>query len=177
MAHLLEIDIMASENESSEMIETVFSAPPSSGPSSLGSAGQLLTDKASELRDQASSKARDFAVQGKERTADALSSVARMVDDAATSVNEKVGEQYGAYVRTAAEAVSGLATTLRDKDLDELIDDAKEIVRKSPVIAIAAAAAAGFVVSRIIKSGSSTTVEEDATSAPVVGDVSPPPVA
>ena len=55
--------------------------------------------------------------------------------------------------RSAADGISGFAETLRGKEIDDLIDDATALVKKSPVIAIGTAAAVGFVLARLIKSG------------------------
>jgi len=120
--------------------------------------------KAAEFRDQATDKARGYAEQGKDRASAGLDSVAKMIGDGAGHVDGALGETYGDYVRRAAGAVSGFSDTLRDKDVDELIDDARALVRSTPAIAIGAAAAAGFVLARIIKAGSQT-LDETAKSA------------
>ena len=69
------------------------------------------------------------------------------------SLTPKLGAQYGQYARSAADQVQGLSTAVRDKDIDELLDDARAIVRKSPAVAISAAAALGFIVARLVQSG------------------------
>ncbi len=46
-----------------------------------------------------------------------------------------------------------MPTTLANKDPDELIDDTRGFVRKSPGIALAGAAIIGFVLARLIKTG------------------------
>lgn len=112
-----------------------------------------LKDEAGKLGSQAADKARGFAEEGKERATGALDDFARMMHDAAGTVDEKLGDQYGHYARSAAGAVSGFADTLREKQVEDLIDDARDFVKKSPVMAIGAAAALGFVLARIIKSG------------------------
>ena len=73
--------------------------------------------------------------------------------DAAASVDEKLGEQYGAYARSAADQISGLAESLRGKQVDDLIDDARDFVKKSPAVAVGVAAGVGFVLARLLKSG------------------------
>ena len=117
------------------------------------SARRAFGDTAQSFTDQAGARAREFTVQGKDRAVEALDGVASLVGDAATQVSEKLGEQYGGYVRQAAGAVSNLANTLRGKDSDELYEDARNAIRSSPVIAIAAAAAVGFLMARVVKSG------------------------
>lgn len=120
--------------------------------------------KASEIKSQAADKARTYAEEGKARASEGLDSVAKMIGDSASQIDEKLGAAYGDYARRAADAVSGFSGNLREKEVDELIDDARNYVRRSPAIAIGAAAAAGFVLARIIKAGSQA-LDETAKSA------------
>lgn len=122
--------------------------------------------KADEFRAQATDKARDFAEQGKSRASDALGEIARLLGENATQIDDKVGSQYGDYARRAADYVAGTADTLRDKDVDDLIEDARDLVRRSPGIAIGAAATAGFLIARIIKSGSEALEANAGTATP-----------
>ena len=117
------------------------------------STAQQLKDEASKFGSQAADQARAFAGQGKDRATTALDDVARMFQSAADDVDAKLGADYGKYARTAADSISGFAESLRGKEVDELIDDASEFVRKSPAIAVGTAAAVGFVLARLIKSG------------------------
>lgn len=110
--------------------------------------------KAAELKEQAAEKARGYAEEGKARASAGLESVAKMIGDSATQIDEKLGAAYGDYARRAADAVAEFSGSLRDKQVDELIDDARGFVRRSPALAIGAAAAAGFLIARIIKAGS-----------------------
>ena len=135
----------------------------SSSENPFESARKAFGDTASSFTGQAGARARDYAAQGKDRAVEALDNVASLVGDAANQVSGKLGEQYGGYIQQAADAVSGLAGTLRDKDADDLLDDARNAVRSSPAIAIAAAAAVGFLVARVVKSGLTPKAESDAT--------------
>lgn len=126
---------------------------PDDGGTAFDSARKAFGDTAAGFTEQAGAKARDYAGQGKDRAVEALDNVAGLVEDAANQVSERLGDQYGGYIQQAADAVSGLADTLRSKDTDELIGDARNVVRSSPAIAIAAAAAVGFLVARVVKSG------------------------
>ncbi len=120
---------------------------------------QTLKDEAGKLGQQASEKARGIADEGKLRATGALDDLSRMMEDAATTVDEKLGAQYGQYARSAAQTVSGLSDQLRAKEVEELVDDAREFVRKSPAIAIGTAAALGFVLARIVKAGIDTAAD------------------
>src|SRR3546814_13420924 len=74
-----------------------------------------------------------------------------MIDDSANTVDEKLGTQYGDYARYAAEAIAGAATALDNRAIDDLVNEARDFVRKSPAVAIGAAAIAGFVLMRLVK--------------------------
>ena len=114
---------------------------------------QQLRDSANSLRNEAGSKVREYAEDGKQRATTALEDLSRVVNEAADSIDERLGAQYGRYARQAADAVSGYADTLRNKPVDELYDDARNLVRKSPAVAIGVAAAVGFALVRLVKAG------------------------
>ena len=114
---------------------------------------QLLKESAAKLTKDAGDKARAYAEDGKARAGGALDELARLMTEAAGTVDEKLGEQYGQYARGAADSVSGFSDSLKAKKLDDLIEDARGFVKKSPAIAIGTAAALGFVLVRLIKAG------------------------
>lgn len=116
-------------------------------------ASQLLKDSASKIGKEAVDRARSYAEDGKARAGGALDEVVKMINDAAGTVDEKLGEQYGQYARTAAGKVSDFSEGLKAKELDDLIEDARGFVQKSPAIAIGTAAALGFVLVRLLQSG------------------------
>ena len=118
-----------------------------------GDAKLAIKDSANKYTAQATDKVRTFAEDGKARASGALEQVAQLLNDAAGQVDEKLGAQYGSYARSAADSVSGFADQVNAKDVDELFDDARELVRKSPAIAVGAAAAVGFVIARLVQSG------------------------
>lgn len=117
------------------------------------SAADTIREEAGRLGSQAAERARSLADEGKDRASGALDEVAKMLHSAAGDVDERLGAEYGRYARSAADGISGFSDTLRGKNVDDIIDDATALVKKSPVIAIGAAAAIGFVLARLIKSG------------------------
>ena len=127
----------------------------SAGGSSGGAAGvtDQLREQVSALRDQAGGKVRDFADGGKTRASDLLEELSRVVADTADSIDQRLGNNYGEYARKASDGVSNLAGTLRTKDVDELYDNVRDAVRKSPGVALGVAAVLGFTLVRLVKSG------------------------
>ncbi|QNM83570.1 hypothetical protein H8M03_04380 [Sphingomonas sabuli] len=112
-----------------------------------------VRSQGSKLSGEAAGKARGFVGQGLERGSEALSNVSRLVGDTADGLDERLGPEYGDYARRAAQALDSTASKLATKDPDELIDDTRQFVRKSPGIALAGAAIVGFALARLIKSG------------------------
>lgn len=111
-----------------------------------------IGDEVSRLYAQAGDRARDVANQGKHRAAGGLDSLAKIIEDSATEVDDRLGKQYGDYARSAAQTVASLAGTLDEKDLDELVTATREFVRKSPAVAIGSAAVVGFMLARLLRS-------------------------
>ena len=106
-----------------------------------------------KLSDQAADKARGLVGQGLERSGEALANVSKLVGDTAAGLDERLGEEYGEYARRAASSLEDAANRISAKNPDELIDDTREFVRKSPGVALAGAAIIGFALVRLVKSG------------------------
>ena len=106
-----------------------------------------------KLAGQAADKTRGLVGQGLERGSEALANVSRLVGDTATGLDDRLGAEYGDYARKAAGAIEDVANSLASKDPDELIEDTRNFVRKSPGVALAGAAIVGFALARLVKSG------------------------
>ena len=131
------------------------------GSSGGGSLIDKVRDGSGKLSSQAAEKARGLVGQGLERSAEALSNVSRLVGETAEGLDERLGEEYGEYARRAAGAIDNAANSLASKDPDELVDDTRQFIRKSPGVALAGAAIAGFAIARLIKSGLSSDDDSD----------------
>ena len=106
-----------------------------------------------KLAGQAADKTRGLVGQGLERSSEALANVSKLVGDTATGLDDRLGAEYGDYARKAAGAIEEVANSLASKDPDQLIDDTRNFVRKSPGVALAGAAIVGFALARLVKSG------------------------
>jgi hypothetical protein len=103
------------------------------------------------IKEQAGKTAKSAAGVAKDKTGTAMASLAKLISDTAGTVDAKLGPQYGDYARQAAESVAGAAKTLDGKDVDQLMTEARDFVRKSPAVAIGAAAVVGYVLMRLAK--------------------------
>jgi ElaB/YqjD/DUF883 family membrane-anchored ribosome-binding protein len=134
----------ATENEESLIVRE---------PTARDKAIDKLKSGTGKLSDQAADKARGLVGQGLERGGEALANVSKLVGDTAAGLDERLGEEYGEYARRAATALEEAANKVASKNPDELIDDTREFVRKSPGVALAGAAIIGFALVRLVKSG------------------------
>ncbi len=132
--------------------------------SSGGIMGQVR-DQISTLKDQAGDRAREVADGGKRQATDLLQTIASVVADAAGSVEEKLGGQYAGLGHRASDSIKSLASTLDERSVDDLFEDARDFVKRSPVVAIGIAAVVGFAVARVVRSTISEMRSDDDGSA------------
>ncbi|HTM95591.1 MAG TPA: hypothetical protein VL100_07225 [Croceibacterium sp.] len=109
-------------------------------------------DEAKAYGRKAQVKSKELAVEGKARASDALAQLGKAVSDNAGQIDERFGTQYGDYARSASRSMQETAARLDAKSLDELGDEAREFVRKSPGLAIGIAAVAGYMIARVFRS-------------------------
>jgi len=131
------------------------------GKEALGKAGEVkeklqstsddLAGQARVRSGEAREKAAGIANEGKARATSAMSSFGKLVEEQGDTVDGAVGEKYGAYVRTAGKSIQDTASKLDEKSFEEMGEDAKEFVRKSPALAVGMAAAAGFLLARVFR--------------------------
>lgn len=114
---------------------------------------EKIREGSGRLADQAADKTRGLVGQGLERSSEALANVSKLVGETADGLDERLGAEYGDYARKTATAIEDIANNLASKDPDELIDDTRQFVRKSPGVALAGAAIVGFALVRLVKSG------------------------
>ena len=93
----------------------------------------------------------DLAAQGKVKASEGLTALSRVVEENAPLVDEKLGAKYGDYVRSASRSIQGTADTLNQKSYEELGQDAREAIRKSPAAAVGIAALVGFFFARLFR--------------------------
>lgn len=113
--------------------------------------GDDWLSEARNYGDQAKGRAGDLAVDGKSKLVEALSALAKAVSDTAPTVDEKLGAKYGDYTRSASRSIHDYSTKLDSKSVEELGEDAREMVRRSPGLAVGVAAVGGFLLARMFR--------------------------
>jgi ElaB/YqjD/DUF883 family membrane-anchored ribosome-binding protein len=117
----------------------------------VGAYGTQARTRGNDWADDAKTKAGELAVQGKSKASEALTGLSRLVNDNAPTIDENIGPRYGDYARSASRKLEETATALDRKSVEELGEDAREFVRKSPAAAVGLAALAGFLLARLLR--------------------------
>ncbi|WP_298466320.1 hypothetical protein [uncultured Erythrobacter sp.] len=115
------------------------------------SRGEDLVSEAKVYGEKAKVRAGELATDGKSAASDAISSLGKVVGDTAEQIDDRFGEQYGDYARKASRSLAETSASLESKSVEELGEDAREFVRKSPGVAVGIAAVAGFLLARMFR--------------------------
>ena len=121
------------------------------------SSGEFLSE-AKAIGEQAKERALELAADGKVKASDAITSLGKVVADNASLVEDKLGEKYGDYARSAARTLQETGAKLESKDLEALGKEATDFIKKNPVIAAGALIAVGFALTKLF--GGSSSEEE-----------------
>lgn len=100
--------------------------------------------------------ARGIADEGKAQVTATLDGLAMTVRDVASRLEGNGAAPFARYVHQAADTVAGWSRSVDGKSIDELLDDARTLVRTSPAVVVGMSLVAGFVLSRLIKVTSSS---------------------
>nr|WP_314445409.1 hypothetical protein [uncultured Sphingomonas sp.] len=138
---------------SSSSTGTGSSGNDDSGTGSNGGIRGVVGNVTTKAKDEALGRARGFVGEGLKSGSTTLGSIAGIIEDTVEQIGERLGPQYGDYAKTASQTIQRYAATLENKDPDELVDDARALIRKSPTVAITGAAILGFGLVRLLKAG------------------------
>lgn len=116
-----------------------------------GAYGVQARERSDDWTTEARTKASELAYEGKAKASEALSGLGKLVGDNAATIDERLGAQYGDYARSASQSLQSTAAKLDEKSVEQLGEDAREFVRKSPAAAVGLAALAGFLLARIFR--------------------------
>ncbi len=129
------------------------------------SVAKKMMNEARSAADRASEEAKRYSSrkmeEGRDRTADGLDRLAHAADTAASDLESQHQETISRYVREMADRVGMVAEGLRDKSVDELIDDAKATARKNPALFVAGSVAIGLCLSRFVKASARRSREDE----------------
>ena len=170
------------------MDDTSQSSSPSNGSPATGGAGagtgtgadpradlEAGKQKAREFADQAAQRAKSEAEARKTGAAGQVDQVASAVERAA----EELDPTLSRYAATLAGSMHGIAGRLRDRSVDQLADDVRQLARSNPTMFVLGSIGVGLALSRFLKASprrapaaADGDAAESRTGTPVPGAVS-----
>jgi len=109
-----------------------------------------------EAADAMKDRARDMADEVKSKGSDQLAGVSRVVHEAADRLGQEMPQAAG-YIHSAANRLDSASTTLRERNIEDLISSFSNFARRQPAAAFAGSVLAGFALSRFLKSSTPPT--------------------
>ena len=90
----------------------------------------------------------------KTRATDGLGSIASAVRQSSRPLRDNQQDMIAEYVEKAADQIERFSTSLRERDVNDLVSDVQQFARRQPALFIGAAFATGLVAARFLKSSS-----------------------
>lgn len=122
---------------------------------STGFASDTASDKLSAAASAAKARAADLgrktadtADQARSAAADGLSNAGEAIEEGAAEGGHRVRRA----ARATAKALSGSADYIRDNNARDMMEDALDVVKNNPGVALLSAVALGFLVARAFHS-------------------------
>jgi len=142
--------------------------------SDLAGLGEEISQQAAALGEEAQAQVGELAEQAKSMMGEQKDLLAEQlggVSDALQKVAAELeddGQISARYVRMVADGADRVTTSLRDNNVDDLLDLVQDFGRKQPVVFLGAAALLGFAASRFV--AASATRRADTANAARTGD-------
>ena len=90
----------------------------------------------------------------KDRATDGLGSLAQAVRQSTQPFRDNNQETIAQYIEQAADQLERFSTTLRQRDIGDIVGDVQQFARRQPAMFIGAAFTAGLLAARFMKSSS-----------------------
>jgi hypothetical protein len=110
-----------------------------------------LGDAAREFANEARDKVETAASERKSLSADYIRSIAQATAQAAAAFDADL-PQAAHYIRQASSQIEGVADTVRQRDVRELVADVQDFARQQPTLFFGGAVLLGFAALRFLKS-------------------------
>ena len=123
-----------------------------------------LGDAAVDFANSAKGKVEEVVTQRKSIGADYIGSIAQATGRAANEFDSEL-PQAAHYIRQASEQIQGVADTVREKDVRELVGEVQDFARRQPTLFFGGAVVLGFAALRFLKSTPPTSNTENAGTA------------
>jgi hypothetical protein len=116
-------------------------------------------EKVRGLAGTAEEKAREIADEKKREAAEQVESVAKLVDSVAEQV-ERVVPPASEYVRGVSEQIHRVSENLRERSVDELMEDVRYYAQQRPGLVLGGCLLAGFGLARFLKASADRRADQ-----------------
>lgn len=103
---------------------------------------------------EAGAQAQAFLSDQKERAADHLDGVVKVLHDTVDQLRQRSPGAVADYAERAVGGLDSVAHALREQDVRSLVGQVEDFARRQPVLFLAGSVAAGFALARFLKSSS-----------------------
>ena len=110
------------------------------------------TNRSAGIMGRVRNSANTQLTQQKERATEGIGSVAQAVRQSTQQLRDQQHDTIAQYVEQAADQLEKFATRLKEKNVNELMNDAQRFARQRPALFIGSAFALGLIGSRFFKS-------------------------
>ena len=107
--------------------------------------------KASQTLEEAQRRGKDHLSAQKHKAAEQAGKLSDALDQASARLREEGQPSLAQYTEQIASSISGLAEKFRERSVDDLIRDTRDLARREPGLFLAGSVALGFAISRFFK--------------------------
>lgn len=115
-------------------------------------ASKEARDEAARIAESAKEKSKSILEEQKSSAAESVSSVAMALRQTADQLDRQHQGAMANIAVSAADALDRWSHTLRERDVDSMLNQVTDYARRQPAVFIGGALAAGFLLSRFLKS-------------------------
>ncbi len=105
----------------------------------------------SQAKSKVQEKAKSMFSDGKSQVSESLGSIAQAFRQTGEQLRSQDFGSVAGYADQAADSIERVSGYLRDKNVDQILDEAEGLARRQPMIALAGAFVVGFILARAIK--------------------------
>jgi hypothetical protein len=120
----------------------------------IDSGVSAVAGKSLGLINVAQSRLLDLAEDGKSELVRSFDGLVTLAHELAAQVDSAGGGAVATYAYKAAGLLSDIQAELRDKPVEDLLDEGRTLIRQSPGLAVGVAFLAGLIAARLFKASS-----------------------
>jgi uncharacterized phage infection (PIP) family protein YhgE len=118
--------------------------------------------RATELAEEAKNRGKDQIQTGKQAAADQVEKIADALQHTTEGLQRGDQQTLADYANELATSARNLATNLRERSVEDLLNDAQTLARRNPTIFFLGSVAVGVVLSRFFKASAARSEQSGA---------------